>query len=118
VSSAWKPVLWYSKPGEPGRKIHIHDKIDAGKIHENIFHKWEQSVSGFENLMEKFVFDGDLVLDPFCGSGTTGLAAKALKCRFVGSDIDSGCVKIAASRLAEEPKPVRKRERIPALNAA
>jgi tRNA G10 N-methylase Trm11 len=118
VSSGWKPVLWYSKPGEPGRKIHIHDKIDAGKIHENIFHKWEQSVSGFENLMEKFVFDGDLVLDPFCGSGTTGLAAKALKCRFVGSDIDSGCVKIAASRLAEEPKPVRNRERIPALNAA
>jgi len=29
---------------------------------------------------------GDLVLDPFCGSGTTGVAALSKKCKFVGID--------------------------------
>lgn len=39
---------------------------------------------------------GDLVLDPFCGSGTTGVAAVANSRRFVG--IDSNCEYIELSR--------------------
>lgn len=31
---------------------------------------------------------GQLVLDPFCGSGTTGLAALEAGCRFIGVDVD------------------------------
>lgn len=43
----------------------------------------------------------DLVLDPFAGSGTTGVAAVNCGCRFVGVESSLHYVEIAARRLAE-----------------
>jgi site-specific DNA-methyltransferase (adenine-specific) len=45
--------------------------------------------------------EGDLVLDPFCGSGTTCVAAKHLKRNFLGIDISIDAVNLANSRLNE-----------------
>lgn len=42
---------------------------------------------------------GDLVLDPFCGSGTTGAVALRLKRRFLGIEIDPGYVALSRARL-------------------
>ena len=42
--------------------------------------------------------EGDLVLDPFLGSGTTALAAKSLNRRFVGCDINQTYVDLAIKR--------------------
>ncbi|MFP3567292.1 DNA-methyltransferase [Paraburkholderia sp. SIMBA_030] len=44
---------------------------------------------------------GDLVFDPFCGSGTTGVAALLEGRRFVGSEIDASYVAIAKERMAD-----------------
>jgi modification methylase len=44
---------------------------------------------------------GDLVLDPFCGTGTTGAVAKRLGRRFVGFERDSTYAKAAMARIAE-----------------
>jgi len=46
-----------------------------------------------------------LVLDPFAGSGTTGLAAKALGCRFLGFEIDPDQAQAANERIAKAPQP-------------
>ncbi|GAI66047.1 unnamed protein product, partial [marine sediment metagenome] len=43
---------------------------------------------------------GDIVLDPFLGSGTTAIAAKMLKRHFVGYEIDPEYCKIAEARLS------------------
>lgn len=43
---------------------------------------------------------GGVVLDPFCGSGTTGLAALEHGCSFVGIDLDPACCALADRRLA------------------
>jgi site-specific DNA-methyltransferase (adenine-specific) len=43
---------------------------------------------------------GDLVLDPFFGTGTTGAVAKKLDRHFVGIEQDPGYIKIANERLA------------------
>jgi len=43
---------------------------------------------------------GDLVLDPFFGSGTTGAVAKKLGRRFLGIERDAGYVRLARERLA------------------
>ncbi|PGH40637.1 MAG: site-specific DNA-methyltransferase [Candidatus Nephrothrix sp. EaCA] len=45
--------------------------------------------------------EGDLVLDPFCGSGTTCVSARSLKRNFIGIDISKEAVELANSRLEE-----------------
>lgn len=44
---------------------------------------------------------GGVVLDPFSGSGTTGVAARMLGHDYIGIDLDPGCHEIAAHRLAD-----------------
>jgi len=50
-------------------------------------------------LIELYSFEGDVVLDPFCGSGTTCVAAVELKRRYVGYDIVLGYCQLACSRI-------------------
>ncbi len=45
--------------------------------------------------------EGDLVLDPFCGSGTTCVSAKSLGRDYIGIDISKDAVELANSRLEE-----------------
>ncbi len=45
--------------------------------------------------------EGDLVLDPFCGSGTTCVSAKSLNRNYIGIDISKDAVELADSRLEE-----------------
>ena len=47
---------------------------------------------------------GGLVLDPFCGSGSTGRAAVAEGFRFVGVEMDEAYVEIARARISAEQK--------------
>ena len=51
--------------------------------------------------MKLYTFEGETVLDPFMGSGTTALAAMLLKRRFVGYEIDPNYVKLAERRIGE-----------------
>jgi site-specific DNA-methyltransferase (adenine-specific) len=43
--------------------------------------------------------EGDLVFDPFCGSGTTGVAAKELNRFFVGAELEEEFCELAARRI-------------------
>jgi len=64
-----------------------------------------------ESIVEIFVKassnEGDLVLDPFVGSGTTMIVAKRFRRRFVGSEIDGSFYEMARYRLDEEVVSVR-----------
>ncbi len=42
-----------------------------------------------------------MVLDPFCGTGTTGLAALALDRKFTGIDLNPAFAELAAQRLRQ-----------------
>jgi site-specific DNA-methyltransferase (adenine-specific) len=44
--------------------------------------------------------EGELVFDPFCGSGTTAVAAKELDRFFVGSELEREFAELAARRVA------------------
>jgi len=54
---------------------------------------------------------GDLVVDPFCGSGTTGVAAVKHGRRFIGIDCNGDYCKIAEARISQ-PVPTNGRSSI------
>src|SRR5580692_5865627 len=64
-----------------------------------------------QKLMELYTYQGDLVVDPFCGSGTTLVAALRSGRDAVGYDLDPAYVDIALSRLAGD-------EAVPAASVA
>ena len=53
-----------------------------------------------KRLIELYTFEGDLVLDPFLGSGTTAVAAIETDRHFVGYDTDAAYLEIARTRIA------------------
>jgi len=56
-------------------------------------------------LIDLYTYKGDVVLDPFMGSGTTLVAAKQAGRHGIGFDTDAGYCEIARRRLASEPMP-------------
>jgi len=62
---------------------------------------WEQLVDDAKFFINAFSKKGDVILDPNCGSGTTGVAALKLGRKFIGIEIDSEECKRAEKRLNE-----------------
>lgn len=51
------------------------------------------------NLLLKYTKENDIVLDPFCGSGTTLIECKLLNRKGIGIDVNLNALKIAKERL-------------------
>jgi len=68
---------------------------------EKALHEWQQSVSGMEAIIKQFCLPGQSILDPFCGTGTTGIAALKYNCTFVGIELDPRTAEVARGRLSE-----------------
>jgi 16S rRNA G966 N2-methylase RsmD len=98
VHQQYKPALWFVKGHYEGRKV---TDVVKSRGRDKRFHKWGQDEAGFVQLVEDLTKSGDLIADPFCGAGTTGVAALRLGRRFVGIDVDAAALAITASRLAE-----------------
>jgi site-specific DNA-methyltransferase (adenine-specific) len=80
--------------GVKGGKPTFNSKYDKG-IYEfpiqggkNRFHPTQKSLPLFEELIKKHSNEGDLVVDPFLGGGTTAFACKNTNRHFKGCEID------------------------------
>lgn len=60
--------------------------VSAGQGHESIGYPTQKPLKLLERIILASSNEGDLVLDPFCGSGTTLVAANNLKRNWVGID--------------------------------
>lgn len=108
----------YSFPvavGRPGRQQ------DDARVHTT-----QKPLALMESLVRDFTDPGELICDPFAGSGTTGVAAKRLGRRFIGWERDPKYHAIAEKRIAGareqfsllEPRgPVPKQAAIPGLGS-
>jgi len=63
-----------------------------------------------QRLIELYTYRGDLVLDPFMGSGSAAVAAVRTERHFVGFDLDESYREIALRRVADERERLGKLE--------
>ena len=96
VIASWKPVLWFVKGKYEGDWITDSCK-SAGPDKEH--HQWGQSESGMAEIIEKFTYPGQTILDPLCGAGTTGVVALKMGRKFIGIDIDEKAIETAVDRI-------------------
>ncbi len=73
--------------------------------HKQSDHPTEKPLADIRRIVLVSSNPGDLVLDPFMGSGTTAVAAKATGRRFIGFDKSAEYVRMARHRLARTPSP-------------
>jgi site-specific DNA-methyltransferase (adenine-specific) len=71
------------------------------KAKERTGYPTQKPVLLLEKIIEIVTSPGDGVLDPFCGSGTTLVAAKLLGREFIGIDISKDATTLAKERLAQ-----------------
>jgi site-specific DNA-methyltransferase (adenine-specific) len=79
--------------------VFTHNKNSPGGAH---FHETQKPLPLMLELVELFTDPDDIVLDPFCGSGTTGVACLRLGRRFIGIEMDATYAQVATERLAAE----------------
>lgn len=67
------------------------------------FHPTVKPIALMEYIVRLVSREGATVLDPFMGSGTTGIACKKLKRHFIGIEKEAEYIKIAESRISAQP---------------
>ena len=103
-------LIWVaSKSKKYNFNYKLAKSINNGKQMRNMWilsagrHKTSHPTEKPEKLLEKIILIGsnkdDTILDPFMGSGTTGVVAKRLKRKFIGIEIDKGYFDIAEKRI-------------------
>ena len=81
-------------------------EISAPTAEEKKFgkHPTQKPVELLTRVLLASTREGDLVLDPFCGSSTTGVAAIVLNRQYVGIDLESEYLHLSRKRLEQAIK--------------
>jgi len=82
----------------PGRKV----EPEEGYIN----HPTPKPTKFIKELLEMFSKDGDLVLDPFIGSGSTAVACQDINRNFIGFEINKEYCELANKRLKVKKKRI------------
>lgn len=99
IFEAWRPIVCYKKAGKSSRVDWQPDAIKGTR--DKTYHEWQQQIEPPLKYIGAYTNPGDLVLDPFAGSGTTLVACQQLKRNYLGFDVDPKTVKIARMRLQD-----------------
>jgi ParB family chromosome partitioning protein len=103
IATSWKPLLMFTRNDAENLRFVCSDYFSAAHNTadgvQKELHHWQQSLDGFIQIVERFTEPGELVVDPFLGSGTTAVACLRLGRQFVGCDTDAGAVAIARRRV-------------------
>jgi 16S rRNA G966 N2-methylase RsmD len=97
IHNRWKPILWLVNGTYTGG---FQGDVLHGQGPDKEHHMWGQDEAGFAELVKRFSFPGDTVLDLFCGGGTTGVAAIRNGRRFIGLDNGRQAISTTRARLS------------------
>lgn len=90
-------ILFFEKGKRRLNDLGIADIIEAPRVYDG--YPTEKPVAVGEVLVRQSSVEGDIVVDPFMGSGAFGVAALQSGRHFAGTDICEGAVQIAAQRM-------------------
>jgi DNA modification methylase len=82
-----------------GRNTPVDNPFQRGETLRNNSHPTVKPVKLFSYLITMGSRENDLILDPFCGSGTTLISAHNLHRKYIGIEINKDYVEIAKHRL-------------------
>jgi site-specific DNA-methyltransferase (adenine-specific) len=116
-------VIWAAKSKKAKHYFNygLMKNINKGKQMKNVWqinapakaekgcgkHPTQKPLELLRRIIQASTKAGDLILDPFCGSGTTGVAAMEMGRRFVGIDNDKAYLELAKKRIQEAEKNKR-----------
>lgn len=132
LAPKYEPIAWLFKPYQLTitdnvlkngvGAMNIDDSLIEGKSPTNIlrfgfdkneggFHEAQKPVALLEYLIKLVTREGQTVLDPFIGSGSTIVAAKNLNRKYIGFEIAESYCEIAKKRISGSNKLGRKQGR-------
>jgi site-specific DNA-methyltransferase (adenine-specific) len=97
----WEAIAILHNPGAKSwngggeRGVWTYNRVDA------VLHPTQKPLPLMTRLAKLFSNEGDTILDPYCGSGTTLRGAKDAGRRAIGIEIDERYCEITANRLAQ-----------------
>lgn len=96
----WRPILAYKKAGTTTTREWTQDVVRGVRSKE--LHDWQQDEQAPEQYIAAYTIPGDLVLDPFCGAGTTAAVCARIGRYYLSFDADPAAVKVALRRIGEK----------------
>jgi adenine-specific DNA-methyltransferase len=94
-------LLAKGNPPQPARRI---PDVLQWQYSGNKLHPTQKPLCVLTPLVQSFSRPGDVVLDPFCGSGSTLLAAKLQGRKIIGIEMDAHYCDVARDRLGTQAK--------------
>jgi site-specific DNA-methyltransferase (adenine-specific) len=110
-------VLWAAKNEKSKHHFDYHEmkRINQGKQMRNVWeitaplaeekkfgkHPTQKPVELLKRIILSSTKEGSLILDPFCGSSTTGVASILLNRKYVGIDMEQEYLELSQKRLKE-----------------
>lgn len=102
------PALIFMK-GDAKIKKPLNDVMSVSTSSQEAkqkMHPYQKDIRFVSKLIETCSTYEDTILDPFMGSGTTGVACKNLSRNFIGIEIDKKYYDIATTRISQEGETI------------
>jgi site-specific DNA-methyltransferase (adenine-specific) len=99
--AGYNPVLFYGKDPRDGKGQSSVMTTLTGRPSDDR-HPCAKPLGAMVWMVMKASLEGEMVLDPFMGSGTTGVACARLGRKFIGIEIEERYFDIACKRISRE----------------
>lgn len=103
--SCWQPIFYYGKDPFAGKGSRPDSFQYTGKAEKN-GHPCPKPLGKWVKLLERVSLPGEMVLDPFIGSGTTAVACQNTGRKCIGIERDPGYYATAIKRVQSAQLPL------------
>lgn len=104
IATRLKHVVVYCKGEGVARTATASPFVSGGK--DKQWHFWGQDVDSHRYFIDCFSAVGELVVDPMCGGGTSGVACEILERTWIVGDVDPAAVETTRRRMMGEEEPL------------